>query len=86
MNSIKGGHFVSISGVYKQHPAPRLDTECQTGAPSSLRIVTKANGVYMHYSSVNKTGKNVHNVYTYQIISPSSLLPTYSANTYETCN
>ena len=32
MNSIKGGHFVSISGVYKQHPAPRLETECQTGA------------------------------------------------------
>ena len=36
MDSIKGGHFVSIFGVYKQHPAPRLETECQTGAPSSL--------------------------------------------------
>ena len=35
MNSIKGGHFVSISGVYEQHPAPRLETECQTGAPST---------------------------------------------------
>ena len=34
MNSIKGGHFVLISGVYKQHPAPRLETECQTGALS----------------------------------------------------
>ena len=22
MNSIKDGHFVSISGVYKQHPSP----------------------------------------------------------------
>ena len=35
MNSIKGGHFVQISGVYKQHPAPRLETECQTCASSS---------------------------------------------------
>ena len=26
--------FFSISGVYKQHPAFRLETECQTGAPS----------------------------------------------------
>ena len=34
MNSINGGHFVSISGVNKQHPAPRLETKCQTGAPS----------------------------------------------------
>ena len=36
MNSINGGHLVWISGVYKQHPAPRLETKCQTGAPSSL--------------------------------------------------
>ena len=37
MNSINGGHFVCISGVYKQHPAPRLETKSQTGAPSSAR-------------------------------------------------
>ena len=36
MNSIKGGHFVWIYGVFKQHPAPRLETECQTGAPSNI--------------------------------------------------
>ena len=30
-------------------------------------IVTKANGGYMHYSNVNKTCKNVYNVYTFQI-------------------
>ena len=30
MNSINGGYFVWISGVYKQHPAPRLETKCQT--------------------------------------------------------
>ena len=34
MNSINGGLFVLISGVYKYHPAPRLETKCQTGAPS----------------------------------------------------
>ena len=34
MNSINNVHFVRISGVYKQHPAPRLETKCQTGAPS----------------------------------------------------
>ena len=34
MNSINGGHFVWISGVYKQQPAPRMETKCQTGAPS----------------------------------------------------
>ena len=34
MNSINGGHFVWISGVYKQHPAPRLGTKFQTGASS----------------------------------------------------
>ena len=37
MNSIKGGHFVSISVVYKQHPAHCLETECQTGALSIVR-------------------------------------------------
>ena len=47
MNSIKGGHFVLISGVYKQHPAPRLETECQTGAPSTvgLMVLKMANGL-----------------------------------------
>ena len=34
MNSINGGYFVWISGIYKHHPAPRLETKCQTGAPS----------------------------------------------------
>ena len=38
MNSIKGRHFVSFSGVYKQHPAPRLETECQTGTTSRVEI------------------------------------------------
>ena len=37
MNSINGGHFVRISGVYKQHPATRLETKSQTGAPSRVR-------------------------------------------------
>ena len=35
MNSIKVDRFVSISGVYKQHPALLLETECQTGALST---------------------------------------------------
>ena len=34
MNSINDGHFVSISGVYKQPLAPRLETKFQTGAQS----------------------------------------------------
>ena len=42
MNSIKGGHFVSISGVYKQHPAPRLEMECHTGAPSRYGAICGA--------------------------------------------
>ena len=38
MNSINGGHFVCISGVFKQHPAPRLETKSQTGAPSKFSL------------------------------------------------
>ena len=38
MNSINGGHFVWICGVYKQRPAPRLETKCQTGAPSTFHL------------------------------------------------
>ena len=41
MNSIKGGHFVSIFGVYKQHLAPRLETKFQTGAPSRPAFAAK---------------------------------------------
>ena len=41
MNSINSGHFVRISGVNKhdkQHPAPRLETKCQTGASSTEKL------------------------------------------------
>ena len=31
---LNGGHFALFFGVYKQNPAPRLETKCVTGAPS----------------------------------------------------
>ena len=62
MNSIKGGHFVSISGVYKQQPAPRLETECQTGAPSRVRLSEQLIAVNTDHS--NATTGNITIVWT----------------------
>ena len=62
MNSIKGGHFVWISGVYKQHPAPRLETECQTGAPS----ITEQEEVEFRYSPDRyDTSSNIQTTMSY---------------------
>ena len=44
MKSINSGNFVRISVIYKQHPAQRLKTKCQTGPVQLGRVLCQAVG------------------------------------------